>query len=224
MFGRIVGRYDLLNDLMTAGRHRHWKRLTAEAADPAGAFALDLGSGTGDIARELARRGACHVVSADFVPAMLHLAASKARQHDIDSITFTVADALALPFAEATFDCVTSGFLVRNTADPERAFREMYRVLKPGGRVVCLEAARRDDVIGRCLIAAFGVVARVLGHVVAGDPEAYTYLPGSAARFANPIELAAIMHRTGFQDVRYHLLGLGLIAIHRAQRPSSSSG
>ena len=116
----------------------------------------------------------------------------------------------------APYRCVTSGFLVRNVADPERAFHEMYRVLKPGGHVVCLEATRRDDLIGRLLIAT-----RVLGRVAAGDPELYAYLPDSAARFASPVELAVIMHRAGFRHIQYRLLGLGLIAIHRVCRPSS---
>jgi demethylmenaquinone methyltransferase/2-methoxy-6-polyprenyl-1,4-benzoquinol methylase len=218
MFARIVDRYDLLNDLMTAGRHRYWKRVTARTAQPAGAIALDLGTGTGDIARLLAHDGARIVVAADFVPEMVEAAAGRTES---GTITFTVADALALPFDDATFDCVTSGFLVRNVADREMAFREMLRVLKPGGRVVCLEASRRDDIIGRALIGAFGIGARLLGRVVAGHAEAYAYLPDSAAAFASPQELAATMQHVGFADVRYHPFGLGLIAIHRARRPDN---
>jgi demethylmenaquinone methyltransferase/2-methoxy-6-polyprenyl-1,4-benzoquinol methylase len=221
MFARIVDRYDLLNDLMTAGRHRYWKRVTARAAQPAGAVALDLGTGTGDIARRLAEDGARLVIAADFVPEMVAAAAGRTEQRQI---AFSVADALALPFPDATFDCVTSGFLVRNVADRELAFREMWRVLEPGGRVVCLEASRRDDVIGRVLIGAFGIGARVLGRVVAGHAEAYAYLPDSAAAFANPTELAATMQRAGFTDVQYHSFGLGLIAIHRARKPEQQSG
>jgi demethylmenaquinone methyltransferase/2-methoxy-6-polyprenyl-1,4-benzoquinol methylase len=216
MFTRIVNRYDLLNDLMTAGRHRYWKRVTARAALPAGSFALDLGTGTGDIAHLLAQGGARSVVAADFVSAMVEAAAART---NCDRIEFVVADALALPFDGETFDCVTSGFLVRNVADRELAFQEMFRVLKPGGRVVCLEASRRDDRIGRALIGGFGLVARLLGRAVAGDAEAYAYLPDSAAAFASPQELAATMHRAGFTNIQYRLFGLGQIAVHRARRP-----
>lgn len=218
MFSRIVGRYDLLNDLMTAGRHRYWKRVAVQAAEPEGTVALDLGTGTGDIARELARQGARQVVAADFVPAMLEAAGEKARREGYETIRFTTADALDLPFADETFDCVTSGFLVRNVSNPELAFLEMHRVLKPGGRVVCLEASRRDDWLGRLLNRAFGVSARLLGRVVAGDADAYSYLPDSVAGFATPDELAAVIQRAGFEHIQYRRFGFGLIAIHRARK------
>jgi demethylmenaquinone methyltransferase / 2-methoxy-6-polyprenyl-1,4-benzoquinol methylase len=222
MFARISGRYDLLNDLMTAGHHRRWKRLTVRAADPDGALALDLGCGTGDLTRGLTRQGAHWVVGADFVPAMLEVAQEKAQERALANVTFVAADALALPFAGETFDCVTSGFLIRNVADPERAFTEMLRVLKPGGRVVCLEASRRDGVLGGVLSAGFGIVARVLGRFVAGDPDAYAYLPDSAAAFASPPELAAMMQCAGFTAIQYRVLGLGMIAIHRGRKPASA--
>lgn len=222
MFARIAGRYDLLNDLMTAGRHRYWKRVAARAAEPAGAVALDLGSGTGDIARELVRHGAREVVAADFVPEMLAPAIERAERDGMTSLRFAIADALALPFADASFDCVTSGFLVRNVADQEQAFREMLRVLRPGGRVVCLEASHRDGVVGRVLNAGFGVVARLLGQIVARDKDAYSYLPDSAAAFASPAELAATMRRAGFAAIQCHTFGLGMIAIHRARRPDEA--
>lgn len=218
MFGRIAGRYDLLNDLMTAGQHRRWKRLAVRAAQPQGVLALDLGCGTGDLSRELTRQGATLVVGGDFVPEMLAAAREKAAARNVSTVVFTTADAMQLPFADATFDCVTSGFLVRNVVDAETAFREMLRVLKPGGRVVCLEASRRDDLLGRLLHRAFGVVARVLGRVVAGDADAYGYLPESAAAFAGPRDLAALMARAGFAQVRYRRLGLGMIAVHRGLR------
>jgi demethylmenaquinone methyltransferase/2-methoxy-6-polyprenyl-1,4-benzoquinol methylase len=218
MFSRIVSHYDLLNDLMTAGMHRHWKRLAAQAAEPGGAFVLDLGTGTADIARELVRRGARSVVAGDFVAEMLEEAERSARRHGIRAIQFVQADATDLPFADGVFDCVTSGFLVRNVVDPDLAFLEMHRVLRPGGRVVCLEATRRDDRIGRLLSGAFGVVARVLGRFVAGDAPAYSYLPDSAAGFASPEELATIIQRAGFERVQWRRLGFGLIAIHRARK------
>jgi demethylmenaquinone methyltransferase / 2-methoxy-6-polyprenyl-1,4-benzoquinol methylase len=219
MFGRIVGRYDLLNDLMTAGQHRRWKRLAVRAAQPDAALALDLGCGTGDLTRELARQGARLAVGGDFVPAMLSSARHKAVARRTTDVVFTAADALSLPFGDDGFDCVTSGFLIRNVVDPEAAFREMLRVLKPGGRVVCLEASRRDGRLGFVLHRGFGIVARLLGRIVAGDADAYAYLPDSAAAFAGPDELAAIMRRAGLTDVTYHPLGLGMIAIHRGIKP-----
>jgi len=219
MFTRIVGRYDLLNDLMTAGRHRYWKRVAVRSAEPTGAFALDLGCGTGDLTRELARQGARQVIGGDFVPAMLTAADARARSQGLDNVSFTVADALALPFDDDTFDCVTSGFLVRNVTDQSRAFREMHRVLRPGGRVVCLEAARRDGAVGRLLHGGFNISARILGRIVAGDAYAYAYLPRSAAAFASPDELAAIIAGAGFERVQYRTFGVGLIAIHRARKP-----
>jgi demethylmenaquinone methyltransferase/2-methoxy-6-polyprenyl-1,4-benzoquinol methylase len=218
MFSRIVGRYDLLNDLMTAGRHRAWKRIAVHAASPRGADALDLGCGTGDLTRELARQGARRVIGGDFVPEMLVAAEARARRAGLINVSFTVTDALTLPFADASFDCVTSGFLVRNVTDPALAFREMHRVLRPGGRVVCLEAARRDGPLGTLLHTGFNVSARILGRLVAGDGDAYAYLPRSAAAFANPHELAATIADTGFERVQYRTFALGLIAIHRATK------
>lgn len=218
MFARIVDRYDLLNDLMTLGRHRHWKRVAVHAAGPAGARVLDLGCGTGDLTRELARQGARVAVGADFTPQMLYAARALAAARGVTATRFVAADALRLPFADGSFECVTSGFLVRNVSDPGQAFREMHRVLAPGGRVVCLEAARRDGALGRLLHAGFEVSARVLGRVVAGDASAYSYLPRSAAAFASPPELATIISAAGFQRVQYRTFGLGLIAIHRAWR------
>jgi demethylmenaquinone methyltransferase/2-methoxy-6-polyprenyl-1,4-benzoquinol methylase len=212
MFARIAGRYDLLNDLMTASQHRRWKRAAVRAARPAGARALDLGCGTGDLTRELARQGARLVVGADFVPQMLAAAHHRSTAHG--PVVLAAADALALPFADATFDCVTSGFLIRNVADAEAAFREMRRVLKPGGRVVCLDAARRDGLLGRLLSAGFAIVSRTLGRLVAGDAAAYAYLPASAAAFASPPELAATMQRAGLRHICYRTFAFGLVAVH----------
>ncbi len=223
MFAGIAGRYDVLNDLMTAGRHRAWKRATARLARPAGCRALDLGSGTGDITRELARRDAAQVVAVDFVAAMHHVARERLTEvrdpRQRARIDPLVADALRLPFPEATFDCLTSGFLVRNVADLPRAFAEMQRVLKPGGRMICLEASRRDGRLGRLLMGAFGVQARLLGRLVAGAPAAYAYLPDSAAAFHSPQELADIIRSAGFPSVRYRRYALGLVAIHWARKP-----
>ena len=159
------------------------------------------------------------MVGADFAPEMLLSARRKVDAQGLADVVLAVADATRLPFADETFDCVSSGFLVRNVVDPAEAFREMWRVLKPGGLVVCLEASRRAGRTGAVLRGGFGLVARLFGRVVAGDAAAYGYLPDSAAAFASPAELAATMARAGFVEVRYSLLGCGMIALHRGRRP-----
>lgn len=221
MFGRIAARYDLVNDLMTLGRHRAWKRATVTAAAPQGAEALDLGCGTGDIARALVRRGARSVVGGDFTQEMLDEAERLSREAGIPvtQLRFTYADALDLPFDDASFDCLTSGFLVRNVADRDLALREMLRVLRPGGRVVCLEASRRDGALGWLLHRGFGLAAPVVGWLVARDRDAYRYLPESAQEFASAYELAAAFHAAGFERVQWKSYGLGLIALHRGWKP-----
>lgn len=221
MFGRIAGRYDLLNDLMTLGRHRAWKRATVAACAPRGAVVLDLGCGTGDLSRLLVQREARSVIGGDFTQEMLVEAERLAREADIPPhrLRFTLADALDLPFSDSAFDVVVSGFLVRNVADRDLALREMYRVLQPGGRVVCLEASRRDGVVGRLLHGAFGISAPILGWLIARDRDAYRYLPDSAQHFASPPELAASFAAAGFHRVQWRSYGLGMIAIHRAWKP-----
>lgn len=223
LFARIATRYDLLNDLMTAGWHRRWKRLTAQAARPAGAVALDVGTGTGDLALELARHGARRVVGADMVPAMVALARAKATQRGATGIRFLIGDALDLPFPDQTFDCLTSGFLVRNVADPALAFAEMYRVLKPGGRVVCLETSRPRAWLGRWLLRLARLALPLLGRLVARDGAAYAYLPASTAAFADAEELSQTMRRAGFSAVGYRRLALGLATIHQATRARPTS-
>lgn len=227
MFATIAGRYDLLNDLLTAGRHRAWKRAAASAAAPEGARVLDLGSGTGDIARELVRLGARHVVAADLVKAMLRIAqrrAAASRDPRLGArIDYVVADALQLPFPDATFDAVSSGFLVRNVPHVPRALAEMARVLRPGGRLVCLEASRREGRLGGVLRAGFSLQSRLLGRVVARAPDAYAYLPDSAAAFHTPDELAALLTAAGFTEVGYRRFGLGLVALHWGRKPAATA-
>ena len=217
MFTRIAGRYDLMNSLMTGGRHHAWRRLTAAAVAgaPAG-LALDLATGTGDLA--LAVRAAAParvVVGADFSEAMLGQARAKLRARGERAVPLLAADALALPFADKTFACVTSAFLLRNLADLAAGLDEMRRVTMPGGLVAALEITR-PGVPG--WDAMFGVyfnrLVPLIGAVVARDRAAYTYLPQSVERFVTPRELAELMRRAGLSDVRYRRLGLGTIAIH----------
>ncbi len=217
MFTRIAGRYDLMNSLMTGGRHHAWRRLTAAAVAgaPAG-LALDLATGTGDLA--LAVRAAAPgrvVVGADFSEAMLQRARAKLRARGEHGVTLLAADALALPFADQTFACVTSAFLLRNLADLAAGLEEMRRVTRPGGLVAALEITR-PGVPG--WDAAFGLyfnrLVPLIGAAVAGDRAAYTYLPQSVERFVTPRQLAQMMDKAGLHDVRYRRLALGTIAVH----------
>ena len=217
MFTRIAGRYDLMNSVMTGGRHHAWRRLTARAVAgaPAG-LALDLATGTGDLALAV-RAGAPGrvVVGADFSEAMLQHARTKLAARGERGIPLLAADALALPFADRTFACVTSAFLLRNLTDLDAGLAEMRRVTVAGGLVAALEITRPGV---RGWDAIFGVyfnrVVPLIGAAVAGDRAAYTYLPQSVERFVTPPQLARLMTRAGLRDVRYRRLGLGTIALH----------
>jgi demethylmenaquinone methyltransferase/2-methoxy-6-polyprenyl-1,4-benzoquinol methylase len=217
MFTRIAGRYDLMNSVMTGGRHHAWRRVAARAVAgaPAGP-ALDLATGTGDLA--LAVRAAAPgrvVVGADFAEAMLRHARVKLAARAEPGVGLLAADALALPFGDKTFACVTSAFLLRNLADLAAGLAEMRRVTMPGGLVAALEITRPGV---RGWDAIFGVyfnrVVPLIGAAVAGDRAAYTYLPRSVERFVAPPELVRLMTRAGLRDVRYRRLGLGTIALH----------
>ena len=219
MFTRIAGRYDLMNSLMTGGRHHAWRRLVATAvtAAPAGAV-LDLATGTADLAlaiREIDRRRL--VVGADFAHGMLARAQIKLRARAEQGVPLAAADALALPFRDGAFAAVTSAFLLRNLEDLERGLREMRRVTRPGGLVVALDIVRPETPVWGSLFGLyFHRVVPVVGAAVAGDRHAYTYLPDSVDRFVTPPELARLMARAGLRDVSYRRLALGTIAIHTA--------
>ncbi|MDQ7030904.1 MAG: ubiquinone/menaquinone biosynthesis methyltransferase [Ardenticatenia bacterium] len=217
MFGRIARRYDLMNRLMSLGRDQAWRRLAArEAHIIPGALVLDLATGTGDLAfAVLELEPTAHVVGADFAMPMLVEGARKHAARGQGHLALLAADALQLPFAEATFDAVLSAFLMRNVADLRRGFAEQHRVLRPGGRVVCLEITSPPWPGLRALFDVyFGWVVPALGGLVAGDPDAYTYLPASVRRFPRPDALAGLMEAVGFREVAYRRLALGAIAVH----------
>ena len=219
MFGRISRRYDLLNTIMTGGRHYAWRRMAADAAAASelpGA-ALDVACGTGDFAFDLARKSNIeHVVGLDFAPQMLARAVSKARrQRLIAQTVFTVGDAHSLPFANNSFVCATVGFGVRNFIDVPRALSEMARVVEPGGRVVVLEIVRMEGrgLRSRMLPWCFRHTAPLLGAVLAGESEAYSYLPQSVDEFLSASQLIEIMRAAGLRKVRIRRLGLGMVAV-----------
>jgi demethylmenaquinone methyltransferase/2-methoxy-6-polyprenyl-1,4-benzoquinol methylase len=217
MFTRIAGRYDLMNSVMTGGRHHAWRRLTAAAVAgaPEGP-ALDLATGTGDLALAIrAASPARSVVGADFSEAMLAHAQAKLRARAERRVTLLAADALALPFRDQAFACVTSAFLLRNLADLAAGLAEMRRVTRPGGLVAALEITRPAVPGWSTLFGLyFGRLVPLIGAAVARDRAAYTYLPRSVERFVTPPELARLMTEAGLRQVRYRRFGLGTIALH----------
>ena len=221
MFGRIARRYDLMNTLMTGGRHHAWRRLAVGKARPAGGRGLDVCCGTGDFVLELARQGASVAVGVDFSREMLALAARKAQAAGMRGrVQWQLADALELPFPDGAFLCVTSGFSLRNVDDVGRALREMARVVAPGGRVAVLELTPvRSRLFGPVFRAYFRGLVPLVGGLVAGDRAAYTYLPDSVRAFPTADELADLMRQAGLVDVQYRLLALGTVALHLGVKP-----
>jgi demethylmenaquinone methyltransferase / 2-methoxy-6-polyprenyl-1,4-benzoquinol methylase len=216
MFDRIARVYDRMNSVMTAGMHHRWRERAADLARVGpGSRALDVATGTGDLAIELGRRGA-EVVGMDFSERMLELAREKA-----PSLRFEQGNALELAYADGEFDAVTVGFGARNFSDLGRGLREMARVTRPGGRVVILEITTpQKPPLSWFFGLWFDRVVPALGRV-AGDPDAYSYLPSSVRRFPGPRELAAEMAAAGLEDVRWVLTAGGIIAIHAGTRQGS---
>ncbi|HEY7647472.1 MAG TPA: ubiquinone/menaquinone biosynthesis methyltransferase [Methylomirabilota bacterium] len=216
MFTRIAGHYDLMNTLMTAGRHHAWRRAVARAvaAAPAGPV-LDLATGTGDLAQAIATQGPGRLlVGADFSEAMLRRARVKLGG---TRTSLLAADALALPFPARTFACVTSAFLLRNLESLERGLVEMRRVTRPGGSVVTFDIVRPSTPLWGALFGLyFHHVVPAIGALVAGDRQAYTYLPDSVDRFPRPAALADLMRTAGLHNVQWRTFGLGTVALHVA--------
>jgi demethylmenaquinone methyltransferase/2-methoxy-6-polyprenyl-1,4-benzoquinol methylase len=212
MFDRIAPVYDLMNRVMTAGLDRRWRRLAAREVVWPGDRVLDTCCGTGDLAIEAERRGG-RVIGLDFSARMLERARRKS-----GTIEWVQGDALSLPFGDGEFDAATCGFGVRNLEDLEGGLVELRRVLRPGGRVAVLEITRPRGVLRPFFRLWFDVLVPLAGKVLPGG-NAYTYLPASVRRFPGPDDLSALFQRAGFEDVRYRLLGGGIVALHTAVRP-----
>jgi demethylmenaquinone methyltransferase / 2-methoxy-6-polyprenyl-1,4-benzoquinol methylase len=218
MFDRIAPRYDLLNRAMTAGLDGRWRRAAAAAADlAAGDRALDVCTGTGDLALELAYRTTAsgEVVGIDFAQEMVARAAAKGTRRGSPA-TFRVADALALPFPDGAFDAAAVAFGIRNVADLDAGLAEMARVVRPGGRVVVLEITTPAR-LRRFYALWFDRVVPRLGRALGRDGAAYAYLPASVRRFPEPPELAARMAAAGLEDVRWRGLAGGIVALHHGR-------
>jgi demethylmenaquinone methyltransferase/2-methoxy-6-polyprenyl-1,4-benzoquinol methylase len=199
---------------MTGGRDVAWRRIVVrEAQLPSGGRLLDIATGTGDIALESLRRdaGLC-AVGADFSLEMMLRGRDKP---GAERIRWMGADTLALPFPNDTFDAATSGFMLRNVIDVSGSLIEQWRVVKPGGRMVCLEISRPPrNLLLPFYHFYFHHVVPLVGQIVSGNRSAYTYLPRSADEFLSPDELADLMRQAGWRDVRYRRLMLGTVAIH----------
>jgi demethylmenaquinone methyltransferase/2-methoxy-6-polyprenyl-1,4-benzoquinol methylase len=218
MFDRIASFYDVMNSVMTAGLHHRWRARAADlAAVGSGGRALDVATGTGDLAVELARRVGPdgEVVGSDFSEEMLALARQKA-----PALRFEWGNALELPYGDGEFDAATVGFGARNFSDLDRGLGEMARVVHSGGRVVVLEITTpQRPPLSTFFRLWFDRIVPLLGRLT-GESLAYSYLPSSVRRFPAPEGLAAAMARAGLRDIRWILTAGGIIAIHVGTKPS----
>ena len=222
LFATIADRYDLITVLLSFGLDRTWKRRLVDLAGPLDRRqALDLACGTGDITFELSRRGA-RVVGLDITPRMIQLAAAK---HDSEPPApspgpcFVVADMMSLPFPDASFDVVTTGYGLRNVPELTGAVDEIQRVLRPGGVALSLDFNRPHNPLVRSVYLAYlTLVGSALGYALHRDPETYRYIPQSILRYPGASAVAELMRTRGFSDARALPVLGGLMAIHTARK------
>ena len=215
MFTRIAKRYDLMNRLMTGGQDIRWRRQVIQLARlKPNARLLDLGTGTGDLAREaLGQFPQAKVIAADFTLEMMRVGQKRG------ALNFSSADALRLPFQEWSFDAVVSGFLMRNVIDLQKAIQEQYRVLKKGGRIVILDTTRpKKNIFSPFIWLHMHIVIPLLGRLLTGSSEAYRYLPETTEGFVTAEEMAARMAAVGFKKLNYERFMFGTIAIHWGEK------
>jgi demethylmenaquinone methyltransferase/2-methoxy-6-polyprenyl-1,4-benzoquinol methylase len=229
MFGSIAARYDLLNHLLSANIDKRWRRRVARALH--GALAtpsskhqgktriLDVACGTGDLSFTLFESGEAQIVGIDFCRPMLDIASSKASKRGFD-VPFIEGDALSLPFLDRSFEGATIAFGLRNLASLEAGFAELFRVLKPGGKIFVLEFSKPTAPVLRSVFRIyFTKVLPVFGGLISGSKSAYEYLPESVSRFPDQQELSLLMKRSGFEEVTFQNLSGGIAALHLGMRP-----
>jgi demethylmenaquinone methyltransferase/2-methoxy-6-polyprenyl-1,4-benzoquinol methylase len=222
MFTRIAHRYDFMNRLMTAGQDVRWReQVIRQARLKPGSHLLDLGAGTGDLAREaLKQQPESQVVAADFTLEMMRVGQNQTLAQGLNgSLPWSAADALNLPFGDKTFDAIVSGFLMRNVGDLQQALKEQYRTLKPGGRIVILDTTKpRRNLLSPFIWLHMHMVIPLIGGLLSGFRDAYNYLPDSTEEFVTAKELTVRMAAVGFKKINYEVLMFGTIAIHWGQK------
>lgn len=223
VFHSVAGKYDLMNDLMSFGIHRVWKRFTIDCSGVRqGQKVLDLAGGTGDLTAKFSRlvgeKG--QVVLADINDSMLKVGRDKLRDLGlINNINYVQANAEALPFPDNYFDCITISFGLRNVTDKAKALRSMYRVLKPGGRLLVLEFSKPQySILNKAYdLYSFHILPKI-GSAVVQDPESYRYLAESIRMHPDQETLKGMMEEAGFDEVNYYNLTGGIVALHRGYK------
>ena len=223
MFATIAVRYDLLNHLLSGNIDKRWRRLVAKTLvatlSRSDARVLDVACGTGDLSLTLFESGQARIVGIDFCRPMLAIAASKAGRSGF-SVPFVEGDALDLPFDDGLFEAATIAFGLRNLSSLEAGFKELLRVLKPGGRVVVLEFSKPGTPVLRSLFRVyFTKLLPLFGGLISGSKSAYQYLPESVSQFPDQAELARLMTQVGFEEVTFQNLTGGIAALHSGLRP-----
>lgn len=223
VFHSVAGKYDLMNDLMSFGIHRLWKRFTIDCSGVRrGQRVLDLAGGTGDLTAKFSRlvgeRG--EVVLADINDSMLKVGRAKLRDLGVvGNVSYVQANAEALPFPDNYFDCITIGFGLRNVTEKEKALKSMFRVLKPGGRLLVLEFSKPTiELLGKVYDTYSFRILPKIGEMVANDSESYRYLAESIRMHPAQDVLKGMMEEAGFEQVSYYNLTGGIVALHRGYK------
>lgn len=221
IFNTVTPHYDLLNRLMSARQDVRWRRFTVRKVPQYAALVLDVATGTGDLAIEIARSVGSEVIGVDFVEKMMTVAQEKTAAHGLmGQISYAAGDANLLPFRSQLFDAATIAFGIRNIPDPRTALQEMARVVKPGGKVMVLEMTfPRNMRLRRFFYWYLNNIIPIVGKFVSGDSGAYRYLPDSIQHFLHPDELTDLFRQVGLISVKAYPLTFGLTYLHEGTVP-----